>query len=359
MDVLNRRYFLTFEKVAIISMSLLSLTACQISYLVKSGYEQARILANRVDNEELLSDPSTPEELKRKLRLAYEAKVFAETELGLSKTKNYTSYVKLDRPYVSYIISAAPKFKLEHYLWKFPLVGSLPYKGFFSEQEAISEAKKMEEEGLDTFVRGTSAYSTLGYFRDPILSSMLRYDDEDLVDTIIHETVHATLYIKSSADFNERLAVFLASKGTQAFYKQREGENSETLKKIQSEDEDEKLFSQFITEESNSLKTWYEMRENQSQENKTRRLREIQERFVKKLTPLMKSKNYANFAKANMNNAYLLSLSTYVADLDDFEKAFELNSKDFKKSIEYFRKLQSSDNPEQALKKLVSSSTNL
>ncbi len=327
-------------------------SGCQISYLVKSGYEQARLLANRVDNEVILNDPQTPEDHKRKLRLAEEAKVFAETHLGLVRTKNYSSYVKLERPYVSYVVSAAPRFKLEHHLWTFPIVGSLPYKGFFSEEEAKQEALKMESQGFDTYVRGVSAYSTLGYFKDPLLSSMMRYEDEDLVNLIIHETVHATLYIKSSADFNERMAVFLGNKGTEAFYKQKEGDNSETLKKISFEILDENVFSKFITEETEQLRKWYEA-SSPTDETKAIKLKEIQDRYTKNLAPQLKSKNYSGFSSAKINNAYLMGLTTYVADLDDFEKTFDKNGRDFKKTIEFFEQLESAEKPDEKLKTLI------
>lgn len=332
---------------------LILLTGCQVGYIVKSGYEQAKILSSRVDNEDILKDPQAPEAQKRKLRLVEEAKIFAETNLGLIRTKNYSSYVQLDRPYVSYVVSAAPKFRLEHHLWTFPIVGSLPYKGFFSEQEAKEEAKKMEEQGFDTYVRGVSAYSTLGYFRDPILSSMLHYEDSDLVNLIIHETVHATLYIKSSADFNERMAVFLGNRGTEAFYTKKEGPLSETLRKIKLENEDEALFSNFITSESEKLKKWYESEPSLTEESKAARLKDMQERFARHLAPLLKSKNYSNFATLKLNNAYLLGLTTYVADLEDFERAFQKNNSDFKKTIEFFKQLQSAEKPEEKLKSLV------
>ncbi len=344
MDVLKILFLLLF---------LPLLQACQIDYIIKSGYEQAKILSNRVDNEDILKDPNMPEEQKRKLRLAEEAKAFAESELGLAHSKNYSSFVKLDRPYASYIVSAAPKFKLEHQLWTFPIVGSLPYKGYFSEQEAQDEAKKMERDGFDTYVRGASAYSTLGYFRDPILSSMLRYQDSDLVNLIIHETVHVTLYIKSSADFNERMAVFLGNKGTEAFYRKKEGPSSETLKNIYSENNDEAIFSKFITEENRRLKSWYEEQKSPSEESKAEQLKNIKINFSKLIRPQLKSKSYANFAEANLNNAYLLALSTYVADLDDFEKAFIKNDQDFKKTIEFFKQLQNTTKPEDTLKQLV------
>ena len=165
--------------------------------------------------------------------------------------------MQLDGPYVTYVVSAAPKDELVAYKWWFPIVGSLPYKGFPEPTGAHAEADELNKKGLDAYIRGVSAYSTLGWFSDPILSSMLEYKDYDLVDTIIHETVHATIYIKSEADFNERLAVFIGHKGTEAFYRQREGQDSKTLKAMADDTYDERLFSEFIFGEMHDLEAWY------------------------------------------------------------------------------------------------------
>lgn len=227
---------------------------------MKSAYGQADLLRRRVPIESAFDDPAISDEHKRKLRLAVEARVFAETQLGLKPTQNYTSFVQLDRPFVTWVVSAAEKNELKTYNWRYPLVGSLPYKGFFDPESAKSEAEKIKAQGLDVYVRGVTAYSTLGWFRDPILSSMLSYKDFDLVNTIIHETVHATIYIQSEADFNERLAVFFGNKGTEAFYRKKEGEDGSTLRLMLDDTADEKLFVDFISKEMTELSKWYEER---------------------------------------------------------------------------------------------------
>src|SRR5262249_33798482 len=133
------------------------------------------------------------EETKRKLRLVLEVKKFAEEKLSLTSNRNYLTYVALDRDSVSYVLQVAPFNELSHYEWDYPIVGKMPYKGFFNKDLAKEEAKKFPEEKWDTYIRGVSAYSTLGWFHDPVLSSMLKYSDHELVDTIIHETVHANV----------------------------------------------------------------------------------------------------------------------------------------------------------------------
>lgn len=223
------------------------LSSCQINYIVKSAYNQFSMMNSQVSLEEAQKDPRLTEDQKRKIQLAQKAREFAETELSLKPTKNYTKFVLLDRPYVTYVVSAAPKWKLEAYKWHYPIVGSMPYKGFFNEEDAKKEQESLKEENLDTYMRGVSAYSTLGWFKDPLLSSMLQYKDYDLVNTIIHETVHATLYIKHEADFNERMAVFLGNKGAEMFYLKQEGPNSPTLATVKNENADDKLFSSWLS----------------------------------------------------------------------------------------------------------------
>ena len=158
-----------FLKLGGILLSLLLLQGCQIGYILKSSYHQANLLWKRVPIEEALSDPWLPTEARRKLRLAIDAKSFAQSQLKLESTKNYSSYVRLNDPYVTYAVSAARPYEMKAHLWSFPFVGKVPYKGYFSKEEALEEEKDLQKEGLDTYVRGVAAYSTLGWFNDPII----------------------------------------------------------------------------------------------------------------------------------------------------------------------------------------------
>lgn len=343
---------LILRKVFLLSTASLLLTGCQIGYLVSSASSQVEILLARKPIEEVLKDPSVSDDDKRKLRLAMEAKEYSQTALGLKKNKNYSSYVKLNRPFVSYVVSASPKNELKHHLWKFPMVGELPYKGFPSKERADKEADELRAKGLDVHVRGVSAYSTLGWFNDPVLSSMLGYREHHLVNTIIHENVHATLYIKSEADFNERLAAFVGNIGTERFYLAREGEASTTLKTISLENEDEKLFSVFISRELDDLEKWYLVRAGVpiSEEQRTARFKEIHDRYFKNVKPKLKTNIQKDFEARPLNNANLLQYKLYMQDLADFDAAFNKVGRDFTKFIDYCRKLEDVSNPEEALK---------
>ena len=280
-------------------------------------------------------------------------KQFAQGDLQLKPTKNYTTFAKLNRPYVTYVVSAAPKWELKHHLWSYPFIGDMPYKGFFNEADARELEEELKGQDLDTFFRGVSAYSTLGWLKDPLLSSMLNYQEDDLVNTIIHETTHATLFIKSSADFNERMAVFAGTKGTELFYLKREGENSATLKEIRAQNSDSHLFSIFITKEIQDLKDWYGTIKNRDEAARQNRIKEIQERFSREIAPQMKTSAYKKFSEINLNNARLLNYKTYEQDLSDFEALYAKVGYDFPKFIEACKTLESSKHPEDDLKLLI------
>jgi predicted aminopeptidase len=327
---------------------------CQAGYLVENAYYQADLLLSRQANVDALNSDKLDEKQKKKIRLAEQAREFAERKLGLTQSENYTQFVELDGKYVVHSLTVAPKYELQPYKWWFPFFGSFPYLGYFNEESARRAQKKFDEHDYDTYLRGVSAFSTLGWFKDPILSSLLRYSDYDLVNTIIHETVHATIYIKSAVEFNERLAVFVANIGTEKFYLEKEGADSKTLKMAADENTDDKLFSQFISKELGDLEKWYaKHKDNKDESARQARLKEIQANFTERLAPQLKTKTYKWFPKAKLNNARLLNYRTYMKDLSDFDKLYELLGRDFAKLIAFCKSLESEDDPEAALKKKV------
>ncbi len=318
---------------------LASLPACQIGYLTQAAQGEFAILWARVPLEESLKNPALTEEEKDKLSLTQEVRSFAQKELKLNTSKNYSTYVALDRPYASYVVSAAPKWSLHHHIWTFPIVGSVPYKGYFNEAAAKEEAKDLESKGLDTYLRGVSAFSTLGWFNDPLLSSMLRYKPHHLVNTIIHELTHSTIYIANSADFNERLAVFVGNLGTELFYEAKEGKNSPSLQLVYRENHDEKLFSEFITKELSALDQWYQATSSNDDSLRQEKFKEIQRRFADQVAPKMLTKNYSNFPHTNLNNAKLLLYKTYVYSLSDFQEIYESTGRNMEAFLDKCRSL--------------------
>lgn len=329
------------------------LSSCQLSYYVKSATNQFSMMASRVPINEALENKSLTEVQKGKLRLSQQAREFAFNDLRLNQTKNYDSFIDLKRPYVTWVVNAAYKWELKNYEWSYPIVGKMPYKGFFNEQEALNQAADLEKEGLDTNVRGVSAYSTLGWFKDSVLSSMLRYKDHDLVNTIIHEIVHTTVYVKNNSDFNERLAVFIGGKGTEMFYQKLEGTDSATVKLIKSENEDDKLFSEFISSQIKNLEAWYQSNSEQNERIREEQFEKIKIAFQTEMKSKFKTSSYQKFTEQKINNATLGLLRTYMEDLSDFEKLYSKCNDNLDLFIEKIKTLEKSNDPVEDLKKLT------
>lgn len=203
--------------------SLLFLSGC---YYLSQAAGQIEILFGREDIGEVLEAGRLSGDQARKLRLVGEAREFGEAVMGLAKSDNYTTYYDTGGRPVSYVVSACRRDRFESHVWWFPVVGSLPYKGFFSLEDARREARGLETAGYDVTVRTVAAYSTLGWFSDPVFSTMLRHDDVDLVALILHELTHGTVYAGGHGDWNEGLATFTGQEGALQFFRRRHGEGS-------------------------------------------------------------------------------------------------------------------------------------
>ena len=200
------------------ALLLFSCSGCSPVYLAKAGWAEMKILKGRRPFDEVINDPRTDEDTRRKLLLARQARAFAIHMLGLDAGDSYTSFTQLDTDTLAWVLSAAYKDRLESKTWWFPIVGRVPYKGYASQKGAEKAESKLEEEGFDTYLRTTSAFSTLGWFADPLLSSLLRYDDVELVTTIIHELSHNHLFVPGKVRFNESFATFVGRAGAIRFF---------------------------------------------------------------------------------------------------------------------------------------------
>lgn len=334
----------------------MSLSACQLSYIAKNGWNQAKLYASRESISQMVENPDTNPELRKKLQLVIAAKKFCKETLGLRENKNYLHYIQLQDPFVTYIVHASPQYILDSYRWTFPLIGSVPYKGFFSRDEARKEAADLEKKGFDTYIRGVSAYSTLGWFSDPVWSSMIRYDDPDLVNTIIHESIHVHLFIKNQVEFNEQMATFMGDLGTELFFRQPQYYDSTVSQRILDERHDQSLFSEFIKitvlELTEILKTSQQLSSNEKDKIKANFFKNQSLRFKTEVQTKMITKNYEHIEIEKFNNAQLLSYSTYVQDFKDFENLKRKHNSDFRAMLESLVKLEKSIDPIQDLKNL-------
>ncbi len=324
-------------------------------YSMKSAYNQMSILANRESYEVILKKKDLTEDQIRKIKLSQEVRDFSLQELKLHSNGNYTKVTWLDRPYVVWSVSASDPWRIKPFEWSFPIVGKVPYLGFFNKEEAEQEEKSMSQKGFDTYIRGVSAYSTLGWFADPLLSSMLNYDDEVLAETLVHELVHTTIWVKDNVDFNERLASYAGQKGAELFYLKKDGPKSPTYQKIQDANYDDKLFSIFITDQVKQLDTWYQnlSAEQKTVANKEARIQQIQIRFKKDLKPRMKSKNWLRFDETKLNNARLMMYRTYLSDFSAFDRVWKLADGNFVLFLDKLKKLKNSKKPDQDLAEII------
>jgi predicted aminopeptidase len=182
------------------------LAGCGTPYLMQAASGEWHVLHERVPIDTVLADPHTPEAVREHLERVRAARQFASSELGLPDNDSYRSYADIGRPYVVWNVVAAPEFSVAPKRWCFPVAGCVAYRGYFHEHSARDFALGLESQGFDVAVDGVPAYSTLGKFADPVLSSMLRYGDDDLAATIFHELAHQLLYVRDDSEFNEAFA---------------------------------------------------------------------------------------------------------------------------------------------------------
>ncbi|MBS0515287.1 MAG: aminopeptidase [Proteobacteria bacterium] len=209
-------------RIACIAMLSLLANACStLRYVAHVTYGQAQLVTAREPIAKVVADPATDARLAKRLRVALEARRFASTHLHLPDNRSYTSYVDLKRPYVVWNVFAAPRYSVEAVLHCFPIAGCVPYRGWFDEALAKADADALEARGDDVYIGGVTAYSTLGWFADPITSTMLRGDDDELIGTIFHELAHQQLYVKGDSAFNESFATFVQDEGLREWHAAR------------------------------------------------------------------------------------------------------------------------------------------
>ncbi|MDR1127528.1 MAG: aminopeptidase [Treponema sp.] len=296
-------------------------------YTIKQGFTFLSYLRKAERLEKLV--PS--EENRQFVERVADIRAFAVNELGLKNTKNYTRYVEIDRDYLALVVSASAKDSFSPYLWRFPIVGAVPYKGFFEDADARIEVEKLKREDLDILVRRVDAFSTLGWFQDPLYSYMKKYPVHRLADLIIHESLHATIYLKGESQFNEELGEFVGKKGAQLYMETRFGVNSPEYREMMDEAADEETFVALILELAQELEIIYAAGVPRAEKLalKEKTIKAAQDRFLADYSSLFKSERYRFFADLQVNNAYLELFRLYHEANPLIEDLFEQASGDF------------------------------
>ena len=311
------------------------LSACSPVYVYKAARGQARLMASRRPIEKVIADPAAPPELKDKLGLVLDIRRFAEGPMAIPPTKNYTQYARVPGEAVTHVVSACRKTRFEAKTWWFPFVGRVPYKGYFDRADAEKEQGGLEAAGWDSYVGGVTAYSTLRWFKDPVLSTMVGRPPGEVAELLLHELTHTAVYFKDQADFNETAATFFGRQGAKEFLAAQFGPDSPQLaeyrKTLEEDDERSRLFDELY----DGLEKLYASPASEAE--KLERREEIFGRYRPRL------------AVKTLDNAVVLMYRRYHYDLGDFAKEYDRLGQDWRKMLTAMKGLDPRD-PRQALK---------
>ena len=274
-------------------------------YTLRQGTTFLGYLNRAIPLERLATREGATEEDRLFVQRVEDIRRFALEYLGLSGARNYTTYVALDRNFLAAVVSATAADSFERHYWWFPVVGRVPYKGFFNVEGARRERARLERRGLDVWVRGVGAFSTLGWFRDPLFTFMREYSDRELADLIIHELVHATVWLTNHPQFNEQLAQFVGTEGARQFM-ERMGivEDEEILVKRRADRTTYFAFLQALIVELEEMFASVEPREERLR-RKDEIIRAAQARFKAEFDELFYTDTFRFFIDLPVNNAYL------------------------------------------------------
>jgi len=326
-----KKKFIAIALFASLGLLAVTPTGC---YLSRGVLEEARILANRKPIAELVRDKAVDSVTRAKLRVVLDARAFARTGLGLRTGESFTTYSKLDTDTLVLVLSAAYRDSLKPYTWWFPVVGRVPYKGYFDFDRARRDEQKLQREGFDTYLRPSDAFSTLGWFNDPLLSTSLRRDSMELANTVIHELTHNTFYAPGQAYFNESFASFVGARGGAAFFRQRGQEMA--AREVEARWADEKLLAAFWASLLKSLDSAFAAHP----ASRVERLEARDSVFARARVALVTrvSREFQTIGpiyaeRVPLNNAALLARRIYAQDLQLFDDVYTREGRNIRRTV--------------------------
>ncbi len=316
-----------FFSIAILLVILAVLNYDLLVYGIEQAKGQLKIIREAQPVEEVLRDPSFPDSLKANLRLIDDIKRFAFDSLGINPSENYSTVYDQQGRELMFVVTACEPFELKPKKWKFPIIGTFSYKGFFNEERANALALELAAEGYDTNVRTAGGWSTLGWLTDPILSNMLAQDEAGFAELIIHELTHGTLFVKDSVKFNENLATFVGVKGTERYLRAQYGENSEILRQYRQKWEDRKILANHILHGAMYLDSLYKAMKDIKDIGTKKKMKAA---AIKKIIMTIDTLNLADTKKYvdfyldyKPNNTFFMSYLRYRGDYDLLEKELQ------------------------------------
>ena len=333
------------------------LSACSPTYILRVGYEEAKILWHRRPISEFLHRSDVDGTTREKLDLVLRVRRFAEQELGFNVGGSYSSLTEVINPPIISVVTAAPRTRLEPYTWWFPIVGRVAYKGYFDAAAAQREAQRLEAKGYDIYVRKAMAFSTLGWFDDPLLPQLLLYDQETLANIIMHELFHSTFYLAGQTALNESLANFAGHRGTIAFFAQELGSEAAATRHAEATWESELAISGFLAHAASQLVELYDSPLSEAEKLHQREVlfARLQEEFRSLPGPIRQN---TDFASVKLNNAVMLHYLVYLQELALFEQGYQQNGRDLRTTLTRITEATkgADDNPFAAIRTLVEGS---
>jgi predicted aminopeptidase len=323
-----RRWKLVLPALALGLAASVFLPSCTVGYIVRSGIYQAELLASRQPIDELLDSGDLAAGEEQRLRLIPEIKTYGKG-LGLKATENYdTVAYGWDR--TIWNLSACDPLSFQPVTWWFPVVGRVPYLGFFDVDDARMREQVLSGDGYDTHLRTAGAYSTLGWFRDPVLPGMLRWPESDLAETVFHELAHATLWIPGSVDFNESFASFVGEASAKVYMRDKYGPDSRETQEYLRSERDYVRFERILHELYRDLDATFtdgSLTDDQKRSRKAELYASLPAR-VRASEIEDKERYVASIQRTPWNNARLMQFRTYNTNEASFEALFHAEGDD-------------------------------